>query len=737
MKKLLQSRQLIISLALGVFFSFFLSVENLFSQCTPQYPDYYNAPGINKAFITRGGDFGSPINPVLWVQSAGLWTECKGRSNFFRTNRYPQIYFEKLNNDANNIYIEIKAGHHLKVDRIRLGNNVNLIVCGYLEVGDFEGPPVDLIVLKTANKQIFSNVGDIIDYSIEVINNSTSVITDLTIKDPLVGLDIILTTLDGGSTQVFSGSYVVTVNDLSKGYVENTVHVTGMSFYGHPLDAEDTEIVYGPLSVSKTADKPFFTNESEVITYTINVTNNGTVSITNVSVVDPLTGLDFLIDFIDPGITQPVITTYSILVTDLTKGFVENNVTVTGYIGGDEVSSTDSEVIFFQPLKVIKTPSEPTFSDVGEQIIYEIIVQNNSDIAVGNILIEDPLTGFEETRVEPLNPGLSVSYPTIYTITESDLINGQVYNVARASSIDGNFAFSEGSCLITSSDSPKMFAQEIENVEFVGTSKADPAGNSAFNNVNLIICPGGILIMERLQVMNNSYIQNDGVFIVNSIEGKQANMCMTGSGYYYNHNGELIIDDEGILLIPGVVDGNWMTGENCDIPLPIELLSFTPQIKPDRIDLLWTTGSEINNDYFTIERSLDLYGWDILGFVQGAGNSSVPLNYIFSDMQPLDGLAYYRLKQTDFDGKFEYFGPIAAHYDLGLAGLEFKVIKQYSNWIIAVPNDGQYQVEVYSLTGRRLVSEKVENNLTIPAPEGGVVIRVTDGYARSASRVVM
>jgi hypothetical protein len=175
----------------------------------------------------------------------------------------------------------------------------------------------------------------------------------------------------------------------------------------------------------------------------------------------------------------------------------------------------------------------------------------------------------------------------------------------------------------------------------------------------------------------------------------------------------------------------------CVNVLPIELLSFTPDIKADRIELNWTTGTEINNDYFTIERSRDMYGWEVLGFVPGAGNSSVPLSYSFSDLRPLDGLAYYRLKQTDFDGQFEYFGPIAAHYDLGMEGLDFKVLKQYTNWVIAVPNDGVYQVEVYNLQGHRLVSEKIENTITIPAPEGAVVIRVTDGFARSASRVVM
>jgi hypothetical protein len=211
----------------------------------------------------------------------------------------------------------------------------------------------------------------------------------------------------------------------------------------------------------------------------------------------------------------------------------------------------------------------------------------------------------------------------------------------------------------------------------------------------------------------------------------------SGSGI----GGGAVVYVTGDLNNPSVISGTTCATIELVIPpgviLPIDLLSFTSEVLSDRVVLNWTTGTEINNDFFTLERSRDLYGWDILGFVPGAGNSSVPLSYSFSDLRPLDGLAYYRLKQTDFDGKHKYYGPVAANYDPGLEGLDFKVMKQFSNWVIAVPNDGVYQVEVYNLQGHRLVSEKIENTITIPAPDGAVVIRVTDGFARSASRVVM
>ena len=254
------------------------------------------------------------------------------------------------------------------------------------------------------------------------------------------------------------------------------------------------------------------------------------------------------------------------------------------------------------------------------------------------------------------------------------------------------------------------------------------------NNVEINVGPNGTLNAGQIITGTNGEINNYGTInIGNGGISMQNNNCIVNYG---SGNINLNPPDPfpNYYIDLGKPDGTDCLGEG---ELPIELLSFTSSIKPDRINLLWTTGSEINNDYFTLERSRDLYGWEVMGFVEGAGNSSTPLSYSFSDLRPLDGLAYYRLKQTDFDGAFKYYGPIAAHYDLGLDGLDFKVMKNYTNWVIAVPNDGLYQVEVYNLQGHRLHSERVENTLTIPAPQGAVVIRVTDGFERSASRVVM
>jgi hypothetical protein len=85
-------------------------------------------------------------------------------------------------------------------------------------------------------------------------------------------------------------------------------------------------------------------------------------------------------------------------------------------------------------------------------------------------------------------------------------------------------------------------------------------------------------------------------------------------------------------------------------PLPIELLSFQAIPVSERVDLAWTTASETNNAFFTVERSSDGVVWENVAHLPGAGTSLQPLQYRISDEQPLPGLSYYRLRQTDLDG---------------------------------------------------------------------------------------
>ena len=89
-------------------------------------------------------------------------------------------------------------------------------------------------------------------------------------------------------------------------------------------------------------------------------------------------------------------------------------------------------------------------------------------------------------------------------------------------------------------------------------------------------------------------------------------------------------------------------------PLPIELLRFDARPAGDRVSVSWITATEINNDFFTVERSRDGQLFEVLGTVKGAGNTTEEQYYQLLDDSPFSGISYYRLRQTDFDGKYSY-----------------------------------------------------------------------------------
>lgn len=94
---------------------------------------------------------------------------------------------------------------------------------------------------------------------------------------------------------------------------------------------------------------------------------------------------------------------------------------------------------------------------------------------------------------------------------------------------------------------------------------------------------------------------------------------------------------------------------NCTFLLPIELLSFNTVLENDNTVLCsWITATEVNNDYFTIEHSKDAIAWETVVTVKGAGNSREKIVYMEHDYHPYTGISYYRMKQTDFDGKYSY-----------------------------------------------------------------------------------
>jgi hypothetical protein len=96
--------------------------------------------------------------------------------------------------------------------------------------------------------------------------------------------------------------------------------------------------------------------------------------------------------------------------------------------------------------------------------------------------------------------------------------------------------------------------------------------------------------------------------------------------------------------------GTWLFHIDCPTPLPIVFKDFSIENFENSIELNWTTASELENDFFTVEKSKDGSHWFELGTVKGNGSTTVKNNYAFTDESPYIGTSYYRLSQTDFNG---------------------------------------------------------------------------------------
>jgi hypothetical protein len=146
--------------------------------------------------------------------------------------------------------------------------------------------------------------------------------------------------------------------------------------------------------------------------------------------------------------------------------------------------------------------------------------------------------------------------------------------------------------------------------------------------------------------------------------------------------------------------------------LPITLLSFSADPAENKIDVSWITASEINNDYFTIEKSTDGTDFVAIATVNGAGNSSSTLNYSYSDHSPVHGISYYRLKQTDYDGQFSYSSTVMVNYS---GEFSFDIVSAFAgenstlNLLFTADRKDNCRVEICDVIGKHIFSVQTES----------------------------
>lgn len=190
------------------------------------------------------------------------------------------------------------------------------------------------------------------------------------------------------------------------------------------------------------------------------------------------------------------------------------------------------------------------------------------------------------------------------------------------------------------------------------TANVSVGGNlkvsGTLTNDNILTVGGDVTVNQMTLNGNNPSVTTiGGKFTV------QTNGDQTLDGHLYVSggvalNGNLICNANAILVSQKpIVFAAGKTSSGCAGKLPITLLDFTAQQQGAEIQLTWQTLSEQSNHYFTLERSFEGATFDRISEVEGAGTSLARNEYQFADKTPAEGTNYYRLRQTDYDGKSE------------------------------------------------------------------------------------
>jgi uncharacterized membrane protein len=174
--------------------------------------------------------------------------------------------------------------------------------------------------------------------------------------------------------------------------------------------------------------------------------------------------------------------------------------------------------------------------------------------------------------------------------------------------------------------------------------------------------------------------------------------------------------------------------------LPVEITSFAATNFGNTIELNWSTATETNNLGFAVERKVNNNDWALIGFVNGNGTSTQPNFYSFTDNSISTNKYFYRLKQQDFDGSFEYSNIVEVYVN---TASEFYLSQNYPNPFnpsttieFNIPEQGLVDLSVYNLLGEKVASladeimeggnHKIEFNASELA-SGIYVVKISSG----------
>ena len=286
-------------------------------------------------------------------------------------------------------------------------------------------------------------VGETITYSFAVSNVGTVTLTDVTVSDPLLPAVVCVeTTLAPAQTTTCAGDYVVTQADVDAGVIVNTASVVGDTPSGS-ADGTDTETTVlpqlGELTLVKTGPSvPLALGSSA--TYTFEITNSGTVTMGDIALSDPLVDpVTCPETTLVPGQSMTCAASYVVTQVDVDTGQIFNSATISGstpdgtaIVGGDEVTTTIPQA------PALNLDKDAPIGELvaGAEVTYIFTVTNIGDVTLFDVIVGDPLIAPIVCEAASLAPGVSTTCSSVYVISQADVDNGEVINVAAATASD-------------------------------------------------------------------------------------------------------------------------------------------------------------------------------------------------------------------------------------------------------------------------------------------------------------
>ena len=384
----------------------------------------YDTTALTNADVEGKNDNGLTVE-TGWVEGEGATYSFSGSQTLVGNSKNTFTYTLNSNTKADNYDITKNEGTLTVTD-------INV--------------PNDLVVTKDVGEKEFA-LGETVTFEITATNiyDKPMTIELIEIEGVTLAQDRFENVVAGGTIKT-TATYTIVEKDILAGKFENTVKARIVDLEKEASASAVVEPPKASIVVEKETTSTPANGKAyvlgETIKYSITVTNDGNLTLTNVVVTDEMTGDEWTVETLAPNASEEFTTEYVVTEEDILAGSVKNDVTATGNPPDDKIPDPEDDDEVEDPtdepkasLKVTKettsTPADGKAYVLGEKITYSITVTNDGNLTLDDVVVTDKMTS-DEWSVESLAPGASESFTAEYVVTEADILVGKVVNDVTA-----------------------------------------------------------------------------------------------------------------------------------------------------------------------------------------------------------------------------------------------------------------------------------------------------------------